>query len=200
MAAMMPLIGILSDKVPPRIPALIGLIFLTVSMLMYFDIDTGTSIPGIIIPTIIRSVGTVLLMAPVMTAMMNSVPQKKTGMATSMNNIILQVGGSIGIAAVGTLLTNRAYFHMNMIAETMNNPAQVFKTAVTEIIYRVHDHGLNFADSAAVVKSLAAGKLSQTAAVMSFQDTFFIVGIFIIIVLPFAFMLPVKKLSHKKPM
>jgi DHA2 family multidrug resistance protein len=193
MAAMMPFVGFLSDKIAPRIPALIGLVCLVVFMLMYRNIDVSTSIPGIIMPTMIRSVGMILLLAPVMTAMMNSVPQKKAGNATSMNGIIQQVGGSIGIAIFGTLLTNRGHFHMSIISQSISNGTAAFQTAAISMLHRVHNSGFDYANSASIAKAFLIKELSLFASVMSFQDTFFTGGIFIILVLPVAFMLPLKK-------
>ena len=192
MAAMMPFMGRLSDRTAPRIPTFIGIIFLIIFMFMYCNIDVVTSLPNIIFPTLIRSVGMILLMAPVMTAMMNSIPQRKAGMASSMNSIIQQVGGSIGIAIFTTVQTNRTNYHMGIVAETVKNNSPAFKQAAVGIMQHAHSLGLNYHDAMAVAQGAIIRKLSIAASVMSFQDTFYFGGILMILALPLAFLLPAK--------
>ena len=120
MLILFPIAGRMSDRIGPKIPVLIGLVFLSLFMFMYRNIDLNTDLFGIIFPTMLRSIGVVLLMAPVTTAMMNSVPQKKAGMASSMMNIFQQIGGSIGIAILGTIQLNRSHFHLSIIGDGEN--------------------------------------------------------------------------------
>jgi MFS transporter, DHA2 family, multidrug resistance protein len=196
MAIMMPFVGKLSDKMAPRIPTIVGIIFLIFFMFMYRNIDVLTSIPNIIIPTIIRSAGMILLIAPIMTAMMNSIPQGKAGMASSMNSIIQQVGGSIGIAIFTTVQVSRTNYHMNIVAETIKNNSPAFKQAAVNMMQHTHNMGLNYRDAMAVSQGILVRKLSTAAALMSFQDTFFFGAILMIMALPLAFLLPAKIEPH----
>ncbi len=199
MMALIPIAGRLSDKTAPRIPVLIGLVFLVFSMFMYRNIDVTTSIFNLILPTLVRSLGFILLMAPVMTAMMNSVPQRKAGMASSMMNIIQQVGGSIGIAIFATLQANRSNYHLSIVAQTVKNASPAFTDAAGNIMHFAHSHGLTYANSMAVSFGMLVRKLSQAAVVMSFQDAFIFGGILMILSIPIAFLLPSKLIPHLPP-
>jgi DHA2 family multidrug resistance protein len=57
----------------------------------------------ILIPMMARGLGMSLLVAPVSTALLNSVTREQTTTATAMNSLLQQVGGSIGIAVFGVL-------------------------------------------------------------------------------------------------
>jgi EmrB/QacA subfamily drug resistance transporter len=195
MMALMPLVGMIGDKIPPRYPALIGIFFLIVSLFMYRNIDLTTSIANVIIPTLFRSVGMLLLMTPIMTAMMNAVPQKKAGMASSMNSIIQQVGGSIGIAIFGTLQANRSNFHLAVVGEQARATTQAFHQSATALMHAAHAQGLSYAQSAAVAQTAIVTKMSFAAVVMSFQDAFLIGSLLLVFVLPIAFMLPAKPIT-----
>jgi len=196
MAILIPIAGSASDKIGPRYPVLIGIIFLMAFMLMYWNIDVTTSIIGIIIPTLIRSVGLVLLMAPVMTTMANSVPQKKTGMATSIMNIVQQLGGAIGIAIFNAIEINRAKFHTAMVGEMMKNGNGVFSGSLAAEMVKARSLGYNFAGSISVARGMLLRKLSLSAIVMSFQDTFIVAGLVILITIPMAFLMPVRPVFH----
>ncbi len=113
MALVMPVVGFITGKVSPRFLAMVGLTILAYSMFMYKDISIYMSNWDIVFPTMVRGVGMCLLMAPIMTLALNSIPRHKAGMASSMMSIIQQVGGAIGIALLSTVLDNRTKFHTN---------------------------------------------------------------------------------------
>ena len=52
---------------------------------------------------IIRGLGISFLVAPVSTALLNAVTRDQTTTATSLNSLLQQLGGSIGIAVFGVL-------------------------------------------------------------------------------------------------
>src|SRR6202012_834403 len=75
----------------------------SVSMFLYSRVDVGVSIAWIIVAMVIRGVGMSFLVAPVFTALLNSVCKDQTATATSMNSLLQQFGGSLGIAIFGVL-------------------------------------------------------------------------------------------------
>ena len=55
---------------------------------------------------ITRGIGISFLIAPVSTAMLNAVNAEQTATATSLNTLMLQLGGSVGIALSSALHTH----------------------------------------------------------------------------------------------
>ncbi|MFT3823096.1 MAG: DHA2 family efflux MFS transporter permease subunit [Chitinophagaceae bacterium] len=98
-----PYAGRMADKGYIRNTSIIGLVLVALSMFLFSRINVGTSIWLIILPMLIRGWGMSLLVAPVSTALLNSVSIQQTATATSMNSLLQQLGGSIGIAISGTL-------------------------------------------------------------------------------------------------
>ena len=196
LAILFPIAGRMSDKIGPKIPVIIGLFVLALYMFMYRNIDLNTDLFGIIFPTMIRSIGLVLLMAPVTTAMMNSIPQKKAGMASSMMNIFQQVGGAIGIAIFGTIQLNRSHFHLSVVGSGKFSTSVILKT-MQNLAEFAHSLGYNFKESALISKVVLVKTMSVSAVVMSFQDAFVIGSLIILFALPFAFLLPFKVTHHK---
>jgi EmrB/QacA subfamily drug resistance transporter len=193
MAVLMPIAGIFSDKSSPRLMVIAGIVVMGISMFMYWNLDITTSITGIIIPTVVRSLGMALLNAPIIVAMMNSIPKQKIGMATSMVSILLQVGGSLGIAIFGTMQLNRATFHLNAVTETVTN----LNLWTGGIASQAHNAGLTYANSMAVANGVLIRNVYQAATVMSYQDVFIIAGILILLSIPLAFLLPTKTIAPK---
>ena len=59
-------------------------------------------------PQLIQGVGMSLLFVPLTTVAMDPIPREKMGNATSLFNLMRNIGGSIGIATTGTMLARHS--------------------------------------------------------------------------------------------
>ncbi|HTY13915.1 MAG TPA: DHA2 family efflux MFS transporter permease subunit [Candidatus Omnitrophota bacterium] len=194
-AVCMPIIGRINNHSSPRFLALIGLVFLTVSMYMYGGISIYMSDWDIIFPTLIRGIGMSLLMAPIMTLALNAVPRRKAGMASSMLAIIQQVGGAVGIAILSTVLDNRTKFHMATAGAAVRSNAPEFAAAVQGISERAHQIGYSNLASLTVAKSTLVKFISIAQANYAFQDTFLFATVLIVLSFLPTFLLPNRNLT-----
>jgi DHA2 family multidrug resistance protein len=98
-----PFAGRKADEGLIRNISVIGIVLLASSMYLFARINAGASVWLIILPMTIRGIGISFLVAPVSTALLNSVTLDQTSTATSLNSLLQQLGGSIGIAVFGVL-------------------------------------------------------------------------------------------------
>jgi MFS transporter, DHA2 family, multidrug resistance protein len=98
-----PFAGRKADEGLIRNISILGILLLAVSMYLFARIDVGTTVWFIILGMIIRGIGISFLVAPVSTALLNAVTRDQTTTATSLNSLLQQLGGSIGIAIFGVL-------------------------------------------------------------------------------------------------
>ncbi|HEV3326498.1 MAG TPA: DHA2 family efflux MFS transporter permease subunit [Puia sp.] len=98
-----PYAGKKADQGLIRSISLLGILLLALSMYLLSRIDLGTTVLMIILPMIVRGLGISFLVAPVSTALLNAVSREQIATATSMNSLLQQLGGSIGIAIFGVL-------------------------------------------------------------------------------------------------
>lgn len=93
-----PVSGKLADKGLIRNISIIGIVLVSASFVLFSIIDIGSSVVFIVFSMVMRGLGISFLIAPVSTALLNSVKSEQTATATSLNTLMLQLGGSIGIA------------------------------------------------------------------------------------------------------
>jgi DHA2 family multidrug resistance protein len=198
MGLLMPLGGKLGDKFSPRLLAMIGFGLLGLFFFEYRHLNVDTSNWGIIFPTIIRGVGVALLIAPLTATAMNAVPKQKAGMASSMINIVQQVGGSVGIAILSLTLHRRSVYHLSVLGG-VSTSSPAFHTATTQVMERAHEVGYTHAESLRVAVSTIGGHIAKTASIFAFQDTFLVGGFITLAVLGGAFFLPNKAPIHSGP-
>jgi DHA2 family multidrug resistance protein len=99
--------------------SLIGIFLVAISMFLFSRIDVGYSIALIILPMMVRGLGMSLLVAPVSTALLNAVSQAQTATATSMNSLLQQLGGSVGIAIFGVV---HSFIYQHYLAKNYTDP------------------------------------------------------------------------------
>jgi MFS family permease len=193
----MPITGRLGDRIGPMLPSFFGILLLGWSMFMYRHMDVTMSVFSFIMPTLVRGVGMAFLMAPIMAAALNAVPDRKAGMASSMMNITMQVSGSIGIATLATVLSNRIHYHLGVVGAAVKMDSPAFMEASRNVFYRAHELGYPYAQSKQVAGALIFKKLSQSAVIMSFQDAFIVGALIVAVALIPALFLPRSNAIHR---
>jgi DHA2 family multidrug resistance protein len=192
MIAVMPLVGKLADKTGPKVPTLTGLAMVAISSYMYVNITASTSTWGLIYPMAIRNVGIALMVAPLMTAFMNVVPKDKIAVASSMNNILQQIGGAMGIAFFTAVMSNRSVFHIAIAGQNMKQGSEAMARSMELIMRHVHSLGYDMSTSLLTSGALCMNNIIHSAIIRSFQDTFFIAALAAAVSIPLAFLLPSK--------
>ncbi|MBV8942347.1 MAG: MFS transporter [Solirubrobacterales bacterium] len=100
-----PLAGRLTDKVGPRSLMTAGLLIVAGAMLIQSRLTIHTGY-GLLLPGfILMGLGMGLVMSPMSTAAMNAVDRTKAGAASGVLSMSRMVGGSVGLAAMGALVT-----------------------------------------------------------------------------------------------
>jgi EmrB/QacA subfamily drug resistance transporter len=102
-----PAAGRFTDRIGPRWLMGSGMTLLTGSLLLFGTLDARSSFWNILPGLLVGGVGMAITMAPTTTAAMGSVPVDKAGVGSAVINSMRQVGGSLGIAIMGTLVATR---------------------------------------------------------------------------------------------
>lgn len=124
---MMPITGSLFDKFGAKYLAIIGMSLLTVGTLALCTLTETTAINFIIVVYAIRMLGVSMVMMPVTTAGMNSLPDSLLSHGTAVNNTVRQLFSSIGTAILVSFLTQTTLRHMPAKSEMTTSPTE-YKT------------------------------------------------------------------------
>ena len=130
---MSPVSGILADRINPKVPAIIGIGLLAFSLFLNGHLSLLSSHHQIMVPLIIRGFAMGMAFTPLSTLALSELPPDRMAQASGMFNVIRQVGGSFGIALLGTLLTQRNLFHQAAIGEMVSVNSPVFQGTIAQI-------------------------------------------------------------------
>lgn len=105
MAILSPITGKLFDKFGYRVLSICGLSILAIGTLPFGFITESSSLIHISFYQLVRCIGLAMVMMPIQTEAMNSLPQSAISHGNAMYNTIRQVAGSIGTATLITIMS-----------------------------------------------------------------------------------------------
>jgi EmrB/QacA subfamily drug resistance transporter len=104
-----PMAGRVSDRVGSRWLMGGGMVLLGVSLVLFAQLDAGSSFWNILPALLVGGVGMATVMTPTTAAAMRSVPTDLAGVGSAVLNSARQVGGSLGIALMGAIVAGRIH-------------------------------------------------------------------------------------------
>lgn len=197
---MMPLSPKLMSRFGPRLVTIVGLLGVALFMFMLRNIDVNTPTSEVIFATLVRGVGIGLMFTPVTAVALNSVSKRSAGMASSILNLLQQVGGSVGIAALATVLGHRTKFHLAAFGSQVSASSPAFGESFRRISEHAHMLGYNHHDSAKIAMVSIGKAVGVSAQSAGFGDSFLFGTLITLFGLTAAFILPnqVHKISQEE--
>src|SRR5438309_1465197 len=113
---LMPIVGFLLSRVDARRLMVLGLIVLSFSLFHMTTFDLNVSFQTVVWARIIQAAGLAFLFVPINTAAYSFLPREKNNAASGLMNLARNIGGSVGISLVTTMLARRAQHHQANLA------------------------------------------------------------------------------------
>jgi EmrB/QacA subfamily drug resistance transporter len=171
---MMPVAGMLFDKIGARWLAIIGMSITAYSLHLTTQLDVHTPFSTIIFWLILRGIGISLVMMPISTAGMNAVPNHMVAQATALSNTIRQVAASCGIAWATLLLTHRQVFHTATYTDQYNVFSSVSQGIVGQLQHVYMGLGQSISEARASALGYISGQIQIHSTVQAMDDVFYI--------------------------
>jgi DHA2 family multidrug resistance protein len=108
-AMLMPFVGKSMQKTDPRILIFIGLTTLEICILMMTHFSSLTGKDQILQAMYVRGIGMAFLFVPINSSIISQFKGVNMGQVSGLLNLSRQIGGSIGIALVGTLFASMSH-------------------------------------------------------------------------------------------
>ncbi|MFF3276999.1 MFS transporter [Streptomyces chrestomyceticus] len=93
------------DRFGSRVVCTAGMLLVAVSMSGFLLLDADTPIWVLEVLFFVQGTGTAHIMPPVTVSIMQALPREKAGSGSALNNTFRQVGGTLGVAVLGSLLS-----------------------------------------------------------------------------------------------
>jgi DHA2 family multidrug resistance protein len=185
----MPLVGILLSRVDAR--RLLGLGFVGGAVTLFWlgALDLNAGYWDIFWPQFIQGMALALLFVPLTTITMDPIAREKMGNATSIFNLMRNIGGSMGIATATTLLARRQQEYVNILGTHATPYSLETRSLLEQLRSAFVAHGSDLATATEQARLALFGIVRRQAAMLSFNDVFRVLGVLFLVLLPLLFLM-----------
>jgi DHA2 family multidrug resistance protein len=195
---MLPLVGKLLTRIEARWLVIFGVVIVAASLFhmaaFNLDIDFRTAMMA----RIYQSAGMAFLFVPINVMAFYFIPKEKFNNATGIINLARNIGGSFGIANVMTVLARRSQFHQNMLVSHLTPLDLSYQGMLNGARQILFGAGSSSADALAQAHGLTYGLLQRHSAMLAFVDTFWLMGLTFLLLVPLMFLMK-KSLPGRAP-
>lgn len=188
-AFMMPIMGRIAGRIDARFVILTGSLLVALSLFLLSGISLQTGPDDLYWPLILRGAGTVMMFLPLSLATFGPLPKSDVSAASGFYNLTRQLGGSVGIAALTTILAQREAFHRSVLGDavTPGAPAAIERLNLLTRAFTARGSDAPTAHEQAL--AAIERTLRVQSAVISFGDVFHLVALAFIVSIPLLFFL-----------
>jgi DHA2 family multidrug resistance protein len=152
-----------------------------------FDLDINFS--TVATARVFQAAGMAFLFVPINTAAYAFLPRDKNNAASGLMNLARNIGGSVGISLVTTMLDRRSQVHLNDLSRNLSAANPAFRTMLQGATQAMRLHGANAAFASQQAYALIEGTLQRQAAMLAYLDDFRLLGISILCMVPLVFLM-----------
>src|SRR5580698_4944017 len=177
-----PFVPLLMRRFDARLLVGLGLVIFAASCFMNLWLDHDYAAPQFFWPDVIRALGQALVMTPISAIALVGIARSEAGAASGLFNMMRNLGGAIGTAAVETFFTKREQFHSAMISPKVSllEPATRDRLADLQRYFMAH----GYPDPAGAMHRaiIAVGQtIRAQATIMGYADSFALIGVVLLI-------------------
>lgn len=188
-AVMMPIAGALVRRFDPRILLAAGAAILAFAVLWLGQLTTSTSAEDLFAPLLVRAFGTVLMFLPLSMSAIGPLPKKDIAAATAIYNLTRQLGGSVGVALLTTMLGTREAFHRGVLVEKLATTDPGVQSRLSALTNSFVAKGADIVSAKQRALTILSGTVNIQSAVLSFNDIFWVTALLVAGTLPLVFLL-----------
>jgi DHA2 family multidrug resistance protein len=161
--------------IDPRVLILFGVMIFMLSMWQLGHLTTQSGEPDTRTALMIRGFGLGFLFTPINNAVYANLKRNEVQQASGLINLARQLGGSFGIAILGTFVINHTQYHRVDLLRNLYPGNPVMQQRLQGTTGALMAHGLSHVQA----QRVAVGVLNQTimrqAATMSYNDAFLMI-------------------------
>jgi len=192
---LIPLVPRLMKRFDARLLIVVGFALFAASNFMNVYMTGDYASDQLFWPNIVRAVGQALAFTPLTAIATAGIEQENAGSASALFNMMRNLGGAVGIAALQTFLTKREQFHSNILTNSVSMFEEATRARIANLTNYFMNHGVSdqaLATHKAIVA--IASDLRTQANIMAFSDTFYLLGVALVVALIASLLL--KKPGH----
>jgi DHA2 family multidrug resistance protein len=195
----MPILPRLLGKVDFRVLVVSGLLLFTLSCMLDISLTAQSVGHDFVWSQLIRGVAQMLAMMPLNQASMAAVAREDSGDAAGLYNMARNLGGSVGLAIIGTLIDRRETYHTAVLRESISANSLIGQERLASGAANWFAQTGDMAYSQMRSLGQIAAQIQQQSIVITYSETFWVLGIALAACVPLALLLKKPQPGVKAP-
>src|SRR6202795_5078502 len=181
---MMPIVGILVSRVDTRILISFGCTVSAIALFVMAGWNLNLDYKHAVLGRMLQSFGLAFLFIPINVVAFSFVPKEQTNMGTGIINLARNIGASVGIATVTTLLERRTQVHESQLMEHVNVYSSAYRNMLNGFRTVFTSAGQSATDATVRAQAMIGGMVQKQAAILAFVDNFKMLGVVFFGIIP----------------
>jgi DHA2 family multidrug resistance protein len=190
---LLPLVGFLLSRYSPRWLLIFGLVVLSGSLFHMAGFDLSIDFRTAATARVFQAVGMAFLFVPINTAAYAFLPRDKNNAASGLMNLARNIGGSVGISLVTTMLDRRSQVHLHDLSRNLSAANPTFRSMLQGAAQTMQAHGASSAFATQKAYALIEGTVQRQATMLAYIDNFRLLGFAILAMVPLVFLMKKSK-------
>ena len=187
---LMPVIGRLVTRVDPRYMIVCGLCVSAGSLIAIgWSFNLAVDFTTIAWARVFQAAGFGFLFIPITTVAYAGITPDKNNNASALLNLSRNLGGSVGIALLTTLLARRSQFHQNILIEHVSPYDPAYKAMVAPLQQMMAGQGGSAGDALLKAQAVIGNLVQQQAQLLSYLDDFRLLAVIFVVLIPLVFLM-----------
>ncbi len=182
-------VGAIAARVDVRKILVAGFLVGAITMFKLSGLNLNAGYWDIFWPQVFQGGALSCMFIPLAAAAMSHIPRERMGNATSIFNLMRNIGGSVGIAVMTTVLARRQQFHQNRLVEHIRPGMPHAETMLRQFTRYFILRGSDPVTASRQAYGAMFGELQRHAAMLSFVEAFKIMGLVFLVMIPFVILL-----------
>jgi DHA2 family multidrug resistance protein len=193
----MPIVGLIMTKFDPRKMLALGLFVCALTLFQFSALNRNAGYWDFFWPQLEMGLSLGLVFVPLTTITMSNIPKETMGNATSLFNLVRNLGGSIGISAVQTMELRLQQTNTNVLGAHVNPLSASARNMMNMMEQMMVSRGGDAVAAAHQARAMIFGLVQREAAMISYNTIFKSLGILFLALLPFILLM--RRPSAKSP-
>ena len=185
----MPIVGAILGRFDARKMLGLGILGASVTLIQLSYLNLNAGYWDIFWPQFWQGTTMALLFVPLTTTTMDPIPKEQMGNATSIFNLMRNIGGSVGIAAATTFLERRTQVQINILGANVTEYSGAARQMMQGAKGAMMAQGSSSATATQQAYGMMFGSVARQATMVAFLETFRLLGLLFLILLPFLFLM-----------
>ena len=150
----------------------------------------GVDFRTVVYARMIQTMGLAFLFVPINTAAYSFLPKEKNNAASGLMNLARNVGGSVGISIVTTMLDRRQQYHLNRMWQAIFSASNhAVQNMIQGTTGALQNRGFSANEAAHRAYAMLQGNVMRQASMLAYIDNFWLLGVAIAALIPMVFLM-----------